>query len=85
MTMQTVNALELVMLIIYTTTRLAASAAVVYFLCNAEITNGWKVFLIALAIVIGFGFNVKYKSPNDLGNPTAFQKEDSSVKLMGTK
>ena len=84
MTMQTVNALELVMMIIYTSTRLAASAAVVYFLCGSEITNGWKVFLIALAIVIGFGFNVKYKSPNDQCDLSNL-KTDSSVNIMGTK
>lgn len=64
MNAQTINALEIVMVILYTLSRLSASVAVVYFLCNADITNGWKVFLIALAIIIGLGFNVKYKNPN---------------------
>lgn len=84
MNAQTVNALELVTLMIYVAIRLSASAAVVYFLCNADITNGWKVFLIALAIIIGFGFNFKYKNPNAQCDECVFKSQDS-VNILGTK
>ena len=84
MNAQTVNALELVTLMIYVAIRLSASAAVVYFLCNADITNGWKVFLIALAIIIGFVFNFKYKNPNAQCDECVFKGQDS-VNILGAK
>lgn len=83
MNAQTINALEIVMVILYTLGRLFASAMVVYFLCKADITNGWKVFLIALAIIIGFGFNMKYKNPNDQCDKCLFNSQ-STVKLTGS-
>lgn len=84
MNAQTINALEIVMVILYTLGRLFASAMVVYFLCKADITNGWKVFLIALAIIIGFGFNIKYKNPNAQCDECALKGQDS-VNIFGTK
>lgn len=84
MNAQIVNALELITMIIYVAMRLSSSAAVVYFLCNADITNGWKVFLIALAIIIGFGFNFKYKNPNAQCDECALKGQDS-VNILGTK
>lgn len=84
MNAQMVNALELVTLMIYVAIRLSASAAVVYFLRNADITNGWKVFLIALAIIIGFGFNLKYKNPNAQCDECVLKGQDS-VNILGTK
>lgn len=84
MNVQTINALEIVMVILYTLGRLFASAMVVYFLCKADITNGWKVFLIALAIIIGFGFNIKYKNPNAQCDECALKGQDS-VNILGTK
>lgn len=84
MNAHTINALEIVMVILYTLSRLSASAAVVYFLCNADITNGWKVFLIALAIIVGLGFNVKYENPNAQCDECALKGQDS-VNILGTK
>lgn len=84
MNAQTINALEIVMVILYTLGRLFASAMVVYFLCKADITNGWKVFLIALAIIIGFGFNIKYKNPNAQCDECGLKGQDS-VNILGTK
>lgn len=84
MNAQTINALEIVMVILYTLGRLFASAMVVYFLCKADITNGWKVFLIALAIIIGFGFNFKYKNPNAQCDECVFKGQDS-VNILGSK
>ena len=81
---QVINALEIVMVIVYTTMRLLATAAVIYFLCCADITNGWKVFLIALTVLIGFGFNLKYKNPNEQCDECVFKTKDS-VNILGTK
>ena len=81
---QTINALEIVMVIVYTAMRFLATAAVIYFLCRADITNGWKVFLIALTILIGLGINLKYKNPNAQCDECIFKTQDS-VNILGTK
>ena len=75
MTTQTINALEILMIVIYVVARLIVSASVIYFLCLSDITNGWKVFLIALAIIIGLGFNMKYKNPNAQCDKCLFESQ----------
>lgn len=83
MTTQTINALEILMIVIYVVARLLVSASVIYFLCLSDITNGWKVFLIALTIIIGLGFNMKYKNPNDQCDKCLFNSQ-STAKLTGS-
>ena len=63
--------LEIVVLAAYVLGRLAATAAIVWFLIHSDITNGWKVFLLALTIAVGLGFSVKYQNP--------FAKHDTPV------
>ena len=70
--------LEVVMLAACTLGRLAATAAIVWFLIHSGITNGWKVFLLVLTIAIGLGFSVKYHNPyakHDGACPCVEEKE----------
>lgn len=69
--------LEIVMLSACVLGRLAATAAIVWLLIRADLTNGWKVFLLALTIAFGLGFSVKYHNPYDKHEtPAQIQKED---------
>ena len=62
---QTVNALELVMIMVYTVGRLVATCLIIWFLCQSDIEGGWRVFLIALTVIVGLTFRTTYKNPND--------------------
>lgn len=69
--------LEIVMLSACVLGRLAATAAIVWLLIRADLTNGWKVFLLALTIAFGLGFSVKYHNPYDTHEtPAQIQKEE---------
>lgn len=69
--------LEIVVLAAYVLGRLAATAAIVWFLIHSDITNGWKVFLLSLTIAVGLGFSVKYHNPYDKHDtPVQSQKEE---------
>ena len=62
---QIVNALELVALIIFVLARVAGTCLIVSLLVDADVGEGWKVFLITLALIIGLGFGIKYDNPNN--------------------
>lgn len=52
--------------------RIAGTCAIVWMLIEAtSISEGWKVFLIAAALVLGFAFNIhrnsRRKPPNSFG------------------
>lgn len=69
--------LEIVMLVAYVLGRLTATAAIVWLLIHADLTNGWKVFLLALTIAVGLGFSVKYHNPYDKHEtPVQIQREE---------
>jgi len=69
--------LEIVMLAACVLGRLAATAAIIWLLIHADLTNGWKVFLLALTIAFGLGFSVKYHNPYAKHEtPVQIQKED---------
>lgn len=69
--------IELAVIFLCTTGRLIATASIVWILVHADITNGWKVFLLALTIVIGLSFSVKYHNPDDEHEaPAQIQKEE---------
>lgn len=66
MNAQFVNALELFMMGVLIVTRIAGTCAIVWMLIEARgIGEGWKVFLIAVALVLGLGFHLYYDNPND--------------------
>ncbi|QTI81468.1 hypothetical protein IAI58_19185 (plasmid) [Roseomonas marmotae] len=60
-----VNALELVMIIVFVVARFAATVAVVWLVLKSSISPGWQVFLVALTIIFGIGVGLKYDNPNN--------------------
>ena len=65
MTPQTVNFFELVMLTVFVICRYAASAAIVYFVVNSNITIGYQTLIICLVVIFGIGIGIKYDNPNN--------------------
>lgn len=74
---QITNVLEIVMLTTYIILRIACTCAIVWMLVGADITNGWKVFLIALAIIIGLSGSIRYKNPNEQCDKCIFTETQS--------
>lgn len=62
---QIVNALELVALILFVLAKVGGTCLIVSLLVDAPVSNGFKVFLIAIAIAVGLGFGIKYDNPNN--------------------
>lgn len=57
--------------------RIAGTCAIVWMLIEAtSISEGWKVFLIAAALVLGFAFNIHYDNPNNHKPPAAEERTD---------
>ena len=66
MSEQIVNAMEIFMMGVLVVTRIAGTCAIVWMLIEAtSISEGWKVFLIAAALVLGLAFNLHYDNPNN--------------------
>lgn len=61
---QTINAMEIVMLTIFVVLRIASTCFIVWALATSGITVGYKTILIALALLVGLGFGLKYSNPN---------------------
>ena len=55
--------LEIVMIVIIVTGRLAATYFISCLLISSTISTGWKVFLLALTILVGLGYSFKYQNP----------------------
>lgn len=81
MSPQTVNALELVMIMVYTAGRLIATCFIVWFLCQSDIQGGFKVFLIALTVIVGLTFKTTYKNPNDAHCVSIGQSSEKSTEI----
>ena len=64
MSPQTVNAMEIVMLVLFIVLRVSGTCFIVWVLATSNITVGYKTFLIALALLVGIGFTLKYQNPN---------------------
>lgn len=76
---QVVNTLEVLSLLALVIGRLIASCYIVKLLCEADFSSGWKIFLIAMTIIIGMGFSVKYHNPNDPISPSDLEKSEAIV------
>lgn len=76
---QTVNALEILMITTLIFFRVAGTCAIVWLIVGAEITNGWKVFLIALSIVVGLSSSLKYQNPNAKCDKCLFTEAQSEI------
>ena len=61
-----VNELELIMLMIYVVARIAGTFGIIWIIAASSISNGWKVVIIVLTVIIGLGFTVRYHNPNSL-------------------
>lgn len=81
MSPQTVNALELVMIMVWTVGRLIATCFIVWFLCRSDILGGFKVFLIALTVIVGLTYSTKYKNPNDAHCVSIDQSGEKSTEI----
>ncbi len=57
--------LEIVMIVIIVIGRLTATGFISWLLINSDISTGWKVFLLALTILIGLGYSFRYHNPYD--------------------
>lgn len=68
------NVLELLMLILYVLTRVAGTVAIVWLLCT-KLDSVATPFLIAIALIIGLGFSIKYDNPNNIQLPPVEQKQ----------
>lgn len=62
------NVLELLMLILYVLARVAGTIAIVWLLCTklkGSITEVFLFALVAVTILVGLGFSIKYDNPNN--------------------
>lgn len=85
---QTINAMEIVMLTIFVVLRIAGTCFIVWALATSGITVGYKTILIALALLVGLGFGLKYSNPNAPCDPqhSHFQgKQGMKAKKKRTK
>ena len=55
--------LEIVMIVILVIGRLLATGFISWTLIHSDISTGWKVFLLALTILVGLGYSFKYQNP----------------------
>ena len=72
------NVLELLMLILYVLARVAGTVAIVWLLCTklkGSITEVFLFALIAVTILVGLGFSIKYDNPNNIQLPPVEQKQ----------
>ena len=70
-----VNALELVMIIVYSLARFSASVAIVWLVVQSNISTGWQVFLIALVVLGGLGTDLHYHNPNESKHQQTTQEQ----------
>lgn len=71
--------LELVVVALYVLGRLAATVAICWVLMRSEISQGWKVFLLILAILMGLGFSLRYHNPYD--RPAGYEQPAQETEL----
>ena len=74
MSPQFINALELLMIMLYVVSRIIGTVAIIYLLIQSRISIGWQTFLILTTIVIGLGFNVHYENPNSKHHNTQIEE-----------
>lgn len=70
------NFFELLMLILYVLARIAGTVAIVWLLCTklkGSITEVFLFALIAVTILVGLGFSIKYDNPNNHQPPQVEQ------------
>jgi len=77
-----VNALELVMIIVYSLARFSASVAIVWLVVQSNISTGWQVFLIALVILGGLGTDLHYHNPNEKHQQATQEQTESKHEAL---